>query len=364
MGNMKTPGVYIVEKNAFPNSVVEAPTAIPAFIGITETARNGDDDLTNVPWKISSMMEFVQYFGVAPELKFELDIKRYFYLSKEQKKDSKILEEALIEPVSNVFKYCVCPLEEKGKVKFDENTHSGKEDEANGEDTSVGYAFYIDGDNKYTLYYNMLLFFANGGSNCYVVSVGSYESKDTLDDKKVETGLTALEKIQEVTMIIVPEAVENTSCCANIQQLMLKHCGEMANRFTILDTSPKYPANEPLKTRMETFQGSIGGSYMSYGAAYFPWLNTSVISDRDIDPIKLIWSNNIFVYRKEIFGSESNTLALIETLMADKVTLTEGDDTKKQIGSEQYTYAELTDEVITQLSKKGVTVMDGEKTRA
>ena len=53
MGNMKTPGVYIVEKNAFPNSVVEAPTAIPAFIGITEKAMNGSDDLKNKPWKIS-----------------------------------------------------------------------------------------------------------------------------------------------------------------------------------------------------------------------------------------------------------------------------------------------------------------------
>lgn len=37
---MKTPGVYIVEKSAFPNSVVEAATAIPAFIGITEKALN------------------------------------------------------------------------------------------------------------------------------------------------------------------------------------------------------------------------------------------------------------------------------------------------------------------------------------
>ena len=36
MGSMKTPGVYIIEKNAFPNSVVEAPTAIPAFIGYTK----------------------------------------------------------------------------------------------------------------------------------------------------------------------------------------------------------------------------------------------------------------------------------------------------------------------------------------
>lgn len=40
MAQMKTPGVYIVEKSAFPNSVVEAATAIPAFIGITEKAQN------------------------------------------------------------------------------------------------------------------------------------------------------------------------------------------------------------------------------------------------------------------------------------------------------------------------------------
>ena len=30
MGQMKTPGVYVVEKNAFPNSVVEVATAVPA----------------------------------------------------------------------------------------------------------------------------------------------------------------------------------------------------------------------------------------------------------------------------------------------------------------------------------------------
>lgn len=45
MAQMKTPGVYIVEKSAFPNSVVEAATAIPAFIGITEKAQNGPDSL-------------------------------------------------------------------------------------------------------------------------------------------------------------------------------------------------------------------------------------------------------------------------------------------------------------------------------
>lgn len=31
---MKTPGVYIVEKNAFPNSVVEVATAVPVLLAI------------------------------------------------------------------------------------------------------------------------------------------------------------------------------------------------------------------------------------------------------------------------------------------------------------------------------------------
>src|SRR5438105_327555 len=66
MGNMKTPGVYIVEKNAFPNSVVEVATAVPAFIGYTEKALNQGLDLELVPWRITSMAEYHQYFGLGP----------------------------------------------------------------------------------------------------------------------------------------------------------------------------------------------------------------------------------------------------------------------------------------------------------
>ena len=60
---MKTPGVYIVEKSAFPNSVVEVATAVPAFIGYTERADNKGKSLLNKPFKITSMAEFHNYFG-------------------------------------------------------------------------------------------------------------------------------------------------------------------------------------------------------------------------------------------------------------------------------------------------------------
>ena len=66
MGSMKTPGVYIVEKNAFPNSAVEVATAVPAFIGYTEMAVNGNVSLLNKPFRITSMAEYHAYFGGAP----------------------------------------------------------------------------------------------------------------------------------------------------------------------------------------------------------------------------------------------------------------------------------------------------------
>jgi len=56
--DLKTPGVYIVEMDAFPNSAVEVATAVPAFIGYTEKADNKGKGLRNLPWRISSLPDF------------------------------------------------------------------------------------------------------------------------------------------------------------------------------------------------------------------------------------------------------------------------------------------------------------------
>lgn len=349
MGEYKTPGVYIIEKNAFPNSVVEAPTAIPAFIGITDKALNGSDDLNGKPWKISSMTDYVKYFGEAPELSFTVDIKKYFYLSKKQKTEEKELTKDLMEPASKIFKYCVYPPGETDKAK-----------DSNGvdlEDTPVGYALCLDGTNSYTLYYNMLLFFANGGGTCYIVSVGTYggSQKETLDDSKVIKALESLEKEQEITMIIVPEAVENTAVCTNIQQMMLKHCGEMANRFTILDIPSKASGNDALNARIENFQTSIGSSYLSYGAAYFPWLNTSVVNDRDIDGKMFTWSDSLYIYKDKLNTTDQNLQTIIEMFMLPSSVEVEKDKTAT-IGGQKYVYDKITKEVLEKDLGQGVTV--------
>lgn len=59
ISTIKTPGVYIIEKDAFPPSVAQVATAIPAFIGYTEFGPSS-------PTRISSMIEFEFQFGGSP----------------------------------------------------------------------------------------------------------------------------------------------------------------------------------------------------------------------------------------------------------------------------------------------------------
>ncbi|MGP8304864.1 phage tail sheath family protein [Vibrio sp. YIC-376] len=233
---MKTPGVYIVEKNAFPNSVVEVATAVPAFIGYTEKAENGGKSLSKVPWRITSMSEFRQYFGGAPLPTFEIS-------------------EAGDDPVV--------------QVAFRQ------------QDT----AYQIKQSNtRYTLYHNMLFFFQNGGGPCYIVSVGGYS--DDLDPGVLKAGIVPLIKEPEATMLVIPESVQLAEDdCINVQQAMLGHCGgKMKNRVAILDLWEGFKdRQDPSGDCVENFRSKLGINYLDYSSAYYPWLNTSIVQDSDIN---------------------------------------------------------------------------------
>jgi len=56
--NIKSPGVYINEVNAFSNSVVPVATAVPAFIGYTPQATYEGKSYGNIAQKITSFAEF------------------------------------------------------------------------------------------------------------------------------------------------------------------------------------------------------------------------------------------------------------------------------------------------------------------
>lgn len=70
---MKTPGVYIQELDAFGNSVVPVPTAVPAFIGYTEKTSFNGKSLLNKAVKVTSLAEFLLIFGAnAPKVQYKL----------------------------------------------------------------------------------------------------------------------------------------------------------------------------------------------------------------------------------------------------------------------------------------------------
>jgi phage tail sheath protein FI len=238
MAQMKTPGVYIVEKNAFPNTVVEVATAVPAFIGYTESAANKSAPLANVPWRITSMAEFRQYFGGPPTPKFEI-------------------KEKTTEPQDPAFI--------SGGKKYLLTQSAGAE------------------GGRFLLYFSMHHFFQNGGGPCYVVSVGAYA--DTVAADKLTAGIDALLKEQEPTMVVIPECVLLAQADAiAVQQAALSHCGEkMRNRIAILDVwGGDKPRQDPSGDCVARFRDALGVNNLDFAAAYYPWVNTTVVQDTDV----------------------------------------------------------------------------------
>ena len=136
---------------------------------------------------------------------------------------------------------------------------------------------------KYLLYHSMALFYANGGGPCYVVSVGTYG--DDIEADKLMGGIDQLIKEQEPTMVVIPEVVLlDEANCISVQQAALAHCGEkMKNRFAILDIYDGYKdRQDPSGDCIDKFRDALGINNLDYSAAYYPWLNTTIVQDRDL----------------------------------------------------------------------------------
>lgn len=233
---MKTPGVYIEEKNAFPNSVVEVATAVPAFVGYTEKAEVRGKSLRSVPYRVTSLAEFVDCFGGPQKVMFQV------------KKAT------------------------ASSSAFTVGTEAW---------TVLPTAMH---EQTYLLYRGMQLFFQNGGDVCYVVSVGSY--KDVIAVDGLIAGVEALTREQEPTMLVVPDAVHLPAAndCMHVQQAMLNHCGNvMRNRIAILDLYDGYRRRDAQEgDPVQQFRDAVGTDFLSYGAAYYPWLNTNLVQAKDV----------------------------------------------------------------------------------
>ncbi len=261
-----TPGVYIQEKNAFPNSITPIPTAIPVFIGYTQKAVQNQQNLHHVPVRISSFSEYLLYFGDGPDTRYTL---------------------------------------------------------AASTDKQLGYDLALKPETRFLLYYSMKLFFANGGTDCYVVSIGNYDSPPALADFNGEMivqgaavlkGIASLQKEAGPTLLVIPDAMLlGQADRATLQQGMLQHGAAMANRFCILDVFMDQNDTDAMDTQrlVDGFRAQIGNQNLSWGAAYYPWLHTNItdaaaVTFRNIDPGS--WPYLIALLLVEVAQNESKGL--------------------------------------------------------
>jgi phage tail sheath protein FI len=248
MAQLKTPAVYINEIAGFTNSVVEVETAVPAFIGYTEKATQGSRSLKNLPFRISGMSEFLTYFGGAPQTQFDLA-------------DNPVFDTSAATPNRSSFVFT----------------------EPNAQPIANAEADTYQAHTRHYLYYSLQLFFDNGGGSCFIVSVGSYADAIKRDD--LEAGLTALIAEPVPTMIVAPDAMSlSRQDCTALSARILAHCSTLKSRVAILDVfGGETPINAD-PSPIEAFRNGIGTVGLDYGAAYYPWIETSIVEAEDIDP--------------------------------------------------------------------------------
>lgn len=216
----KTPGVYVEEIPKFPPSIAPVETAIPAFIGYTEKASRNGESLLNKPVRIESIAEYEEIFGGAPSQAMTVFLDN-----------------------DNAF---VKAEKTKGFLLFD----------------------------------SLRMFYANGGGNCYIVSVGSYS--DTIQKTVFETGIDKIESEDEPTILLFPDAVNLDA--ADLHDLQIKalgQCNKLKDRVTLCDLKN----SGVFGTDVQNLRNSIGINNLKYGAAYGPWIVANLprtVSRRDL----------------------------------------------------------------------------------
>lgn len=236
---IKTPGVYIDEVSLLPPGVAPVETAVPAFVGYTEMNPSGD----NVPVLITSFLEYLEMFG-GPQSPTDLSIAVTV-------RDT--FEDILTDPTD--------------PTTYVESKLITRSITANSAIRPM-----------HNMFFAIRHYFANGGSKCYIVSVST--TLGAVSDSDLVNGINALEQEDEPTLIVVPEAYNlSDSGYNNVYSTALNQCNKLKDRFTIIDVRQAVPAptSSQALTDIANFQGSSNlGDYGLYGAAYYPYLETTI----------------------------------------------------------------------------------------
>jgi uncharacterized protein len=218
MATYKTPGVYVEEISTFPPSVAQVSTAVPAFIGYTE--RGGRQVA-----RINTLLEYETLFGRAQPSTFTAKVQ--------------------VDPQTKVATFASLERD------------------------------VVANASVFLMYYCLSMYFRNGGGTCYIISIGDYgdykkDNRKTPVDDFLE-GLAELEKEDEPTLILLTDAINLGADYYTICQAALAQCAKLGDRFAILDVPDADTLNN-----FKNFREGVGSESLLYGAAYYPYLQTSL----------------------------------------------------------------------------------------
>jgi len=294
LANIKSPGVYINEINGFGNSVVPVATAVPAFIGYTPQAMYEGKSYTNVPTKITSFSDFQAIFMLPNPAAPADPAKQYspqYYLVAQKSQP------------------------EKGDYVQIDGTF---------------YSIVPDANTIYYLYNSIRLFYENGGGDAYIVSVGSYGAAsgkpmtpgDQIVNPNVQlndltNGLALLKNEQEPTMYICPEAtllsVENNG---TLMASMLLQAEEMQTAVSIFDIiGGRDPDPIMWMDDITAFRDNTGANGLDYGAAYYPFVGTTIMQTSDLDYTNLFGGD--LKQLQPLLSPADNPDATVETIIGN-----------------------------------------------
>lgn len=314
--NRKTPGVYVTESPAFPPSVVGVPTAIPVFVGYTEMAEQGGRSVLMRPVQIGSVADFEQIFGGGYPATYSLK-----EVDPAARYDFRVKMPGTSPPEYRAYQLAPAGTPTGGPPVPDDEAFSREKPAAP--------------LPRFNLYNSIRLFYANGGATGYVVSVGTYQDASqsppttrTVDADDLINGLRAAGEQVGPTMIVVPDAVLLSpdsggtpwisSDFNSVAAAMLGQASSLQDRIAVLDVYGAQYANTSdypqatLDMVIDAFRTGLGGTgasnadtYLSYGAAYFPFLHTTVITPSDVTYLNIDNSEGVLT---EILQWENDRL--------------------------------------------------------
>jgi uncharacterized protein len=172
-----------------------------------------------------------------------------------------------------------------------------------------------------TLYYHLSHYFTNGGGPCWIFPVAG---AGTLKQQFL-AALALVEQQDEPTLLLFPEAAGLLEMAdyGELAQAALAQCNKLMDRFTVLDV----PGGN-----VSGFRDAVGINYLSYAAAYHPYLATTItwLTDDDSVQVQKVAAGNITNFTRSVPDGGGSVIVnwTGDGALKPKVVVTAGDATK------------------------------------